>query len=288
MSAQPTTAARTTERLLLAIVFTAISAGIITVFSPIRPMLSKSQDPVGRLGLIVALTAAVLWLRTQPRLAKYGELTLGLLILAITVTVDYYVQVSLLDTLHVDGHSAKGYAIQKIVECATVVLVISGCTLATGGTLGSIYLQRGRWKQGLAFGLAGFALMAGSSVLVSGLLFKAEALTWARISQWLPWMLAFVLANGVNEELMFRGLFLRKLEPFFGRFVSNLLIALSFTALHGGATYTSDMRIFLVVLVPLALAWGHIMQRTDALWGSALFHAGADIPIVLGIFSGLP
>ena len=38
----------------------------------------------------------------------------------------------------------------------------------------------------------------------------------------------------------------------------------------------------------LALAWGYIMQKTDSLWGSALFHAGMDIPIMLGIFANLP
>jgi uncharacterized protein len=35
----------------------------------------------------------------------------------------------------------------------------------------------------------------------------------------------------------------------------------------------------------LGLAWGYIMQRTDSILGSALFHAGADIPVFIGIFS---
>jgi len=45
--------------------------------------------------------------------------------------------------------------------------------------------------------------------------------------------------------------------------------------------------IFLAVLVPLALAWGYLMQKTDSIWASILFHAGMDIPIMLGIFSNL-
>ncbi len=86
---------------------------------------------------------------------------------------------------------------------------------------------------------------------------------------------------------MFRGLFLRKLQPFFGRFLSNLLIALVFTVLHGTVTYSADNMIFLAVTFPLALAWGYLMQKTDSIWGSILFHAGMDIPIMLGIFSNL-
>jgi len=89
------------------------------------------------------------------------------------------------------------------------------------------------------------------------------------------------------EEILFRGLFLRKLEPFFGRFLSNLLIAFVFTVLHRAASYTVDQMAFLAILFPLALAWGYVMQKTDSVWGSILFHAGMDIPIILGIFSNL-
>ena len=89
------------------------------------------------------------------------------------------------------------------------------------------------------------------------------------------------------EELLFRGLFLRKLEPFFGRILSNLMIALVFTMIHGAVSYSADQYLFLVILFPLALAWGYVMQKTDGVWSSILFHAGMDIPIMLGIFSNL-
>jgi membrane protease YdiL (CAAX protease family) len=50
-------------------------------------------------------------------------------------------------------------------------------------------------------------------------------------------------------------------------------------------TYTRDQLLFLAVVVPLALAWGAIMQKTESIWGSILFHAGMDIPVFLSIFS---
>jgi membrane protease YdiL (CAAX protease family) len=42
---------------------------------------------------------------------------------------------------------------------------------------------------------------------------------------------------------------------------------------------------FLLILFPLALIWGYLMQKTDSLWGSAIFHAGADCVIIFGIFA---
>jgi membrane protease YdiL (CAAX protease family) len=44
---------------------------------------------------------------------------------------------------------------------------------------------------------------------------------------------------------------------------------------------------FMLFLFPLALAWGYLMQKTDSLWGSFIFHAAMDIPVVLGLFSTL-
>ncbi|MGD9029314.1 MAG: CPBP family intramembrane metalloprotease, partial [Anaerolineae bacterium] len=165
-----------------------------------------------------------------------------------------------------------------------VVSVIVLLTRLSRGGLYSIYVQKGDVRLGLIIGLTAFVLAAVGSFPMATL-FNAQDLTLARIVLWIPWILIFVLANATMEEIMFRGLFLRKLQPFYGEFASNLMVAFVFTLIHGAATYTADQRIFLAILFPLALAWGYVMQRTDAVWGSILFHAGMDIPIILGIFS---
>ncbi len=89
------------------------------------------------------------------------------------------------------------------------------------------------------------------------------------------------------EELIARGLFLKKVQPFLGTFLSNLVTTIVFSIAHVGVTYSSDLLTFLVVLFVFALLAGFVMQKTDALWGSALFHAGADILIMIGIFAGV-
>jgi len=68
---------------------------------------------------------------------------------------------------------------------------------------------------------------------------------------------------------------------------SNLLLALIFTIAHLGVTYTSDSSTFFVILLILGLAWGYIIQRTDSLLAAILFHAGADVVLVIGLFSNL-
>ena len=156
----------------------------------------------------------------------------------------------------------------------------------SGGSLGSIYIQKGKLKLGLIIGLITFFLAAAGSIPMASL-FKVQDLSLTKILSWVPWLLIFVLANAAQEELLFRGLFLRKLEPFLGKFMSNFLIAFVFTGLHLWVSYTADQRIFIAVLFPFALALGYTMQKTDSVWGSILFHAGMDIPIMLGFFSNL-
>jgi len=274
------------ERIVLALLFTAIGSLIIIVFSPWRPLLDKSTDYLGRMGLIALLLVVVLLVRKSSRLEKYWSILLGLFIMAVAVSLDWIFGIYLIDYLGVRDNVPSGWALPKLNECIVVVSVIVLFTKMSGSSLGSIYIQKGKLRQGLIIGLIAFFLAAAGSIPMASL-FNARDLSFARILSWTPWLLIYVLANGAMEELLFRGLFLRKLEPFFGKILSNFMIAFVFTALHGAANYTADQYLFLVILFPLALAWGYIMQKTDSMWGSMLFHAGMDIPIMLGIFSNL-
>lgn len=275
------------ERIVLALLFVAIGFVIYFIFSPMRPLLSNQNDYLGRIGLVAILLAMVWLFRRSNRFRKYEQVILGLLIMAIAVSLDRIFGIYLITRVGVGDVTPTGWAIQKLNESLIVIGTVVALTLLTGSSLGSIYLQKGNLKLGLTIGLVTFSLAAGGSILMADFLFKGQDLTLDRILPWLPWLLIFVLTNAAQEELLFRGLFLRRLEPFFGKFISNFLIMLVFTALHQGANYTSSDLIFLAALIPLALAWGYITQKTDSIWGSILFHAGMDIPIMLGIFSNL-
>jgi membrane protease YdiL (CAAX protease family) len=56
---------------------------------------------------------------------------------------------------------------------------------------------------------------------------------------------------------------------------------------HLGETYSSVLPVLMVPVLFLDLAYGPIMQKTNSLLGTVVFHAGSDIPVVLGIFTNL-
>jgi membrane protease YdiL (CAAX protease family) len=275
-----------TEKILLGLIFVLFGSLIIVVFSPYRPLMRGVYDTVGRLVLSGILLAAALFARKKAALERYWLVLFGLFILALAVSLDYWAAKILLSRIDVEN-SPRSFALEKVRTCLIVTIAVLSLTQLSGKSLGSIYVQRGKLKQSLLIGWIAFFVAAAGSIPMSGLLFTGEGIGFRDLWEWLPWILVFVFANAANEELLFRGLFLRKLEPFFGRFGSNCLIVLVFTALHLGVSYTQSQIIFLLVVIPLALAWGYLMQKTDTIWGSILFHAGTDIPIVLSLFSAL-
>jgi hypothetical protein len=273
----------------LFMLFLLIGLLLFVVFSHIRPVLPETADPIARVILIVSLLAAALWARGNPRFEKYWRILFACFTAAVAMALDYYLPSRewLLQLLRVSIDTPAGIALDKLDSSLIIIVTILLLTKASGADLGSIFLKRGNLKRGLTVGVIAFLVAAAGSIPVSGMFFGGKDLQITKVLAWTPWILIFVFGNAFNEELLFRGLFLGKYSPFIGRFLSNLVIAIPFALHHTGVSYTPDVLMFLAILLPLALAWGYVTQKTDSLWGAVLFHAGTDIPVVLGIFSTL-
>jgi uncharacterized protein len=186
----------------------------------------------------------------------------------------------LLGALGVTPTSVSGVALAKLTESVLIVGALLLVARAGGMSLGDLYLRRGKTRAWVLIGLVSFAVFLALFLLQ----WSRQGLTTAALLRAAPWILMFVLANGFLEELHFRGLLLRPYEGFLGAQGANFCIALFFTLAHAPVQYAPDIVPFLAVLFALAWAWGFVIQRTEALWGAVLFHAGADLLIILGIF----
>ena len=275
------------EKLIFILFFALAGTLIIVVFSPWDPPLNAKKDYLGRLATILFFSVLYLLKHKITVLEKYHQVVFGLLVLITAVTLDWVFGIYLIKQLGVRATSPANIALVKLNELVIVAAVIIACTLASGKRLVEIYLHKGRLRLGLVIGAVCFVVFVAGGIPMATSWFQGRDLSVSRVIPWIPWVLIFVFANSTLEELMFRGLFLRKLEPFLGKFLSNLTIALVFTLIHYGVTYAADQVFFLLILFPLALLLGWLAQKTDALWASILLHAGMDIPVILGIFSNL-
>ena len=190
------------ERIILYLLFTTLGSLIMIVFSPWRPLLGSVNDYLGRIGLIVLLLIAVLVVRKSKRLEKYWQVLLGLLIMAVAVSLDWVFGNYMINHLSVNGETPVGFALMKLNECAVIVGVIITFTMASGGSLGSIYIQKGNLKLGLIIGLIAFFIAVAGSIPMANL-FNAKDLSLARMIPWIPWVLIFVLTNAALEAVSY-------------------------------------------------------------------------------------
>jgi uncharacterized protein len=183
--------------------------------------------------------------------------------------------------------TVESIVLEKVIAALLIIIPIITLTLLSGNTLSSIYVSKGKLRSELLVGLVSFAFFAISAVPAATSLFGAQNMDLKVIYGYAPWILVFVLANGLLEEFMYRALLLKRFEVIFGAKISNLIQAVIFCTIHLSVTYTLEPNFFVILTFFLGLTWGYITQRTDSLLGSVLFHAGTNIPVILAIFLAL-
>lgn len=269
------------------ILFLVFGSLIMVVFSPWRPLLNPAADLLGRVGLITLLGVGTWQAKKSRVFYQLWPMLSGLTIMAVAVSMMWLTANYLIDHLGLNSTTPSGFALLKLNDMVVVFVVVLVLSRLMGFEFSDLYLQKGKVRLGLLLGVGTFVLAAAISIPSGIWLFKLDPAKLTGWREWLPWLGVFVLANGAMEEMLFRGLFLKKFEPLLGEFLSIFTIALVFTALHYGVSYTSQQLIFMGILIGLALLFGTVIQKTRSLWPAMLFHAGMDISVMLGIFSNL-
>jgi uncharacterized protein len=221
------------------------------------------------------------------RFKKYWEIFLAFFIASFALNLQ-----SISGWIGFQTTTMNGLLLAMLSSTALVITPIIVLTRLSGGRPQSIFLTKGKLQLGLLVGLIGFLLFAALSIPGANYLFQGHNLTVAKVVSWMPWILPIVLANGLREELLYRGLFLKKYATVLGNNPSVLLQALIFSLSHsvagiGMMQYTPYIPALVVATFLLGLILGYILQRTDSIIGPILLHAGTDIPIFIGIFSNL-
>jgi membrane protease YdiL (CAAX protease family) len=183
-------------------------------------------------------------------------------------------------------------AIRMIISTILVAITLIALTLAFRSNLRDIYIDKGKIRPGLLFGSIGFLFFVLTSVPTATYLFGGQNLTLGKALSWSPLVLITVLSNGIREEILYRGIFIRRYGSLFGPVGANIMQAIIFSLSHtvagrGNVSYTPFTLVLVLFTFILGLAWGYLTQRTNSMLGSIIFHAGSDIPVFLGIFSNL-
>jgi len=284
---RPTRSISSLKRLGWFFLFLACGLLITVVFSHFRPLFPRYIDIPARISLILSFLIASVLLRRSRNFNKYWLVFFAFFTASLAQALDYYFSGWSLALLGLDIKSPAGIAMDKLESTLLIVVPVILLVKISGTSMGSIFVQKGNLRLGLIIGIVVFFAVAAISIPWAQWQYQTGDLSLTRVVPWIPWILLFVLANGINEELLLRGLFLQKLEPFLGPFLANLCMAIPFTMLHIGVDYTQNTLMFLAFLMPLGLLLGYFMQKTNSILAPWLVHASVDIAVVLALFSTL-
>jgi hypothetical protein len=231
-----------------------------------------------RVILAAIFLGAALILRRKESSEQYSQIAYAFFIAIVAffmTSLTVGIRDSLMSSLSVPVDTPRFIAFSKVFESLLVVSVILILTALWRNNLGFLYIKKGRLGLGLFVGLCLLTINTATGIVTGATLGQASDVLMAR----LPWALLFSLANGLMEELWFRGLFLRRFASLVGVPGSILVTSVVFTVTHAAATYMnpSEAILFQAIIFPMALLFGYLMHKTDSIWGSVLFHAGSDV-----------
>jgi membrane protease YdiL (CAAX protease family) len=233
------------------------------------------------LGLPVGFLVLAWSLQRSVRFGDYWRISLafgiaGTALLAASYSGEWGLQISRLEM-----ETPNGFAAFKLAEDLTVVAVIILLVLVSREQLGAIFLKWGNLKLGLAIGLPTFLVL--SLIALYSLALNLGGFEHAL--KMVPAVLVIVIADGFTEELLFRGLFLRKFSRFMGPYRANVITAVVFALTHLEVEFTTFLPWFIILAFLLGLLLGWIMRRTDSILAPALIHAGIDTLIIQDAFA---
>jgi membrane protease YdiL (CAAX protease family) len=232
--------------------------------------------------IIIFLVSAILLYRKKHR-EKYGKVFFAFFAASTAVFLSLLLSKWGLRILNLEISTLNGITVSKLIEDLFIIFSVIVLIKISRDDMASIYVTRGNLRLGLVIGLTSFIFLFLLSVLQA----TGQYISLARFISFAPSLLIISLADGFMEELLFRGLFLKRFEPFLGAGLANVLTALVYSLVHLQVTFTPNLPVFLIATFLLGLLWGYMMQKTGSILAPALFHAGVDTMIMLDFFASL-
>jgi membrane protease YdiL (CAAX protease family) len=261
-----------------------IVESLVFAIITLSPFLPQTALLSYHAALTIILLAIALLLRRSEKGKTYWPVFFAFFVAGTAVLTSGLFSDDLLRLLGQSVSTPQGIATAKFSESILRVIPILVLMISVGFGWDSMYLKRGKTRIWLPIAIA--AMIVFPSFAFFSISNNQLGVLDKLLPQW-PWILLFVLSNGFMEELLFRGIFLQKFEPFLGKGMSNILTAIVFAIMHTQVTYAAQMIQFLVIVIVLSLIWGILIQKSDSLWGAVLFHAAGDCLIIFGAFASM-
>jgi len=253
----------------------AMAAILLTCMTLFTPLQTSFKLIIRIILLVLSIIAWIIFRKRNRSLGMSLSFSLIALNLAFLIVTPFTPGL-----LHLDLNSSKGFALSKLSDSFIISTVIISVFLIAKQPLKSIYLAKGRLVTGIVTGLIFFLLFGFMALKNFG---QPPDPSFFR-DNWV-WILVFVVANGFMEELIFRGIFLDKLNSLFNYHLSIFMTSVCFAVPHIIVQYQPDILMFTGICFVLGMICGYAMYYTKSIIAPTLMHAGADLMIIVPIFA---
>ena len=181
---------------------------------------------------------------------------------------------------NLNQETSKGFALIKLSDAVIISLVLILSFVIGGYKLKNIYLTKGRLIPGVIIGILFFILFGYLAINNPQQRIEPDFLRKNYF-----WILIFVFANGFMEELIFRGIFLKKLNQYMKPVWAIILTSICFAVPHLTVNYDPDVLVFAGIVFVLGIICGFAMHYTRSIIAPMLIHAGADLMIIIPVYA---
>lgn len=239
----------------------------------------KFQD-IYKIGLPIPFL--IMYFLSQRYLPNQKNVFWAFFLVSMGWMLDFYLTGRFKDLFSLNTKELSGFAYTMVISTLMVSLPVISGWLILNQELSTIYLQWSEKSWGIMVGFTGLLLLGGFGVLQA----LGQGLETKVIGAAIPMMLVFSLANGFREELVYRAIFLKSFQENIGVIAAVFVTTLVFTLAHIDVSYTpANLIIFTIALVMIGVIGSLIMIKTGSLIGAVLFHAGADVALIIDLLS---
>jgi len=267
-------------QILWSMIYVVIGGLIFILGLNLLKSIPEKFHDIYKIGLPIILLIA--YFASQEYYPNQKEVFLAFFLVSVGWTLDFYLTGKINDLFSFNTKELSGLAYTMVISTFLVSAPVIIGWLISSQNLSDLFIQNSEKTWGIVIGIVGLLLFGGLGVLQS----LNQGLTIKAIGVSIPLALVFSLANGFREELVYRAVFIKGFQANIGVVATIIVTTLVFTLAHIDVSYTPASQIvFVIVLVIIGVVGSLIMMKTGSLIGSVLFHAGADILLIMGMLS---
>ena len=267
-------------QILWSVLYVILGGFVFVLGLNLLKLIPKEFKDIYKIGIPIIFL--ILFFVSQEYFSNQKNVLWAFFLVSVGWMLDFFLTERIANMLSLNSQDLSGMAYTMVISTLLVSAPVVIGWLLSGHQISTIYIQSSEKMWGIIIGITGLLLFGGLGVFQA----QGQGIVFKIIGAAIPMALVFSLANAFREELVYRAIFLDSFRANIGVLAAIIVTTLVFVVAHVGASYDpASLVIFLIILVLIGVVGSQIMIKTGSLIGAVLFHAGADVLLIMGLLS---